>query len=508
MATVAVPPLETVPLDGELDLETLWAIAHGSVALSVPTAVRRRVARNRRSFERALAGGARVYGVSTGFGALVDAPVPPGAEVARDLLRSHAAVAAEGALPRPLVRAAIAARAAVLARGHSGVRPALVDALVALLNRDVVPHVPAGPLAATGDLAPAAHAFLVLIGEGRTTDGLPGGEALGRAGLVPVELDAREALALISGTSFPAAVAALAAVRVRRALDAADVAAAATLEALGGAPAALDPRVHALRRGLPGAARSAAHMRAVLGDAPAGGARLQDPFSLRAAPQVHGAARDTAERFAALVRDELASVTDNPLIFDAPPHVVANGSFHGQALASGCDGLRAALADLAAISERRVFRLVSPSVNGDLPPFLAPGGSARSGYMIAQYTAASLVTELRALAHPVATDSVVVSDNQEDHAANAMLAAGMLTVAAGHVETVVAIELLCACQALDLRGGPSGRGSELVRAVVREHVPALGGDRPPAPDIDRIRALVADGVFSALLSPTEAAARR
>jgi histidine ammonia-lyase len=167
---------------------------------------------------------------------------------------------------------------------------------------------------------------------------------------------------------------------------------------------------------------------------------------------------------------------------------------------------RAALADLAAIAERRVFRLVSPSVNGDLPPFLAPGGGARSGYMIAQYTAASLVTELRALAHPVATDSVVVSDNQEDHAANAMLAAGMLTVAAGHLETVVAIELLCACQALDLRGGPSGRGAELVRAIVREHVPALGGDRPPAPDIDRIRSLVAEGAFSALVSPTEAPA--
>src|SRR4051794_20501781 len=183
MGTVAVPPLETVPLDGELDLDTLWAIAHGALAVEVPARVRRRVSRNRRSFERALAGGARVYGVSTGFGALVDAPVPQGADVARDLLRSHAAVAADGTLPGPQVRAAIAARAAVLARGHSGVRPAVVDALVALLARDIVPHVPAGPLAATGDLAPAAHAFLVLIGVGRTIAGLSGGEALARAGL-------------------------------------------------------------------------------------------------------------------------------------------------------------------------------------------------------------------------------------------------------------------------------------------------------------------------------------
>jgi histidine ammonia-lyase len=502
MHTVAVPPVETVPLDGELDLETLWAIAQGSLAFAVPPRVHRRVARNRRSFERALAAGAPVYGVSTGFGALVDSPVPAGADVARNLLRSHAAVPADGALPRPVVRAAIAARAAVLARGRSGVRPALVHGLVALLDRDVVPHVPAGPLGATGDLAPAAHAYLVLIGEGRTADRLPGSEALARAGLAPLELDAREALALISGTSFPAAVAALAAVRVRRALDAADIAAAVTLEALGGAVAALDPRVHALRPGLPGAARSAANMRAMLGGAPsAAGARLQDPFSLRAAPQIHGAARGTAEQVAAVVAAELQSVTDNPLIFDSPPYIVSNGSFHGQALASGCDALRAALADLAAISERRVFRLVSPSVNGGLPAFLAPGGGAQSGYMIAQYTAASLVTELRALAHPVAPDSIVVSDNQEDHAANAMLAAGMLTVAADHLETVLAIELLCACQALDLRGGPSGRGGEVVRAIVREHVPALAADRPPAPDIARIRTLVAEGAFAALLPP-------
>jgi histidine ammonia-lyase len=498
MHTVAVPPVETVPLDGELDLDTLWALAHGTLAFTVPPRVRRRVLRNRRSFERAVAAGAPVYGVSTGFGALVDARVAAGEDVARNLLRSHAAVAAEGALPRPLVRAAIAARAAVLARGHSGVRPALIDSLVALLAADVVPHVPAGPLAATGDLAPAAHTFLVLIGEGRAIDGVPGGDALARAGLAPVELDAREALALISGTSFPAAVAALAAVRVRRALDAADVAAAITLAALGGAPAALDPRVHALRRGLPAQRVSAANMRAVLGDATAG-ARLQDSFSLRAAPQVHGAARATAESLAALVTGELASVTDNPLIFDTAPHVVPNGSFHGQALAAGCDALRAGLADLAAISERRVFRLVSPSVNGDLPPFLAPRAGAHSGYMIAQYTAASLVTELRALAHPVAPDSIVVSDNQEDHAANAMLAAGMLTVAADHLETVLAIELLCACQALDLRGGDSGRGGELVRAIVREHVPALDRDRPPGPDIARIRMLVAEGAFAALL---------
>jgi histidine ammonia-lyase len=489
---MATLPDDTISLDAGLDLDALWAIAHGATPCFGDRA-RRRVARNRRSFLRALAAGEPVYGVSTGFGALVDTASGGGAEAARNLLRSHAAVPAAGALEREPVRAAIAARAAVLARGHSGVRPAVIDGLVALLGRDVVPHVPSGPLGPTGDLAPAAHAYLVLLGEGRTLDGLTGAEALARAGLAPLELDAREALALISGTSFPAALAALAVVRVRRALDAADLAAALTLEALDGDAAALDPRVHALRRGLPGAEHAAASMRAVRGTAH-GGARLQDPFSLRAAPQVHGAARAVADSAAAAVEAELQSVTDNPLVFDTPPHVVANGSFHGQALAGACDGLRAALADLAGIAERRVARLVSP--RSGLPPFLSPRAGAHSGYMIAHYTAAALVTELRALAHPVAPDSIPVSGDQEDHAANATLAAGMLSVAVEHAETVLAVELLCACQALDLRGDAAGRGAEVVRAIVREHVPALDADRPPAPDIARVRTLVAEGAFA------------
>jgi histidine ammonia-lyase len=370
----------------------------------------------------------------------------------------------------------------------------LLDALLALLDRDVVPFVPAGPLGPTGDLAPAAHLYLVLLGEGRTEDGVPGGEALARAGLAPLELDAREALSLISGTSFPAALAALSVVRVRRALDAADVAAAVTLEALDGDGAPLDPRVHALRRGLPGAERTAATMRAVLGDGERRPLRLQDPISLRSAPQVHGAAWAAAGHAAATVQAELQSVTDNPLIFDAPPHVVPNGSFHSQALAASCDALRLALADLAAISERRVFRVVSPR-NG-LPAFLSPNAGPQSGYMLAHCTAAALVTELRALAHPVAPDSAMVSDGQEDHPANATLSAGLLALAVEHAETVLAIELLCACQALDLRGRAPGRGAAVVRAIVREHVAALGDDRPPAPDIARVRALVADGAFA------------
>jgi histidine ammonia-lyase len=482
-----------VPLDAELDVDALWAIAHGAARATVSDGALRRMARNRRTFERAVAAGEPVYGVTTGFGALVDAAVGPEADVGRNLLRSHAAAAGDGALPRAMVRAAIAARAAVLARARSGVRPEVAKALVALLDHDLVPRVPAGPLGAAGDLAPAAHIHLLLLGEGETVDGETGAAALARAGLEPLELDGREALALISGTSLPVSAAALAAVRMRRVLDAADVAAAVAFDALGAAPEPLDARVYELRPGARGAARSAANLRRLLGT-PAGGDRLQDALSLRSAPQIHGAAREAGERLAEVAHAELGAVSDNPLIFDEPPHVVPNGSFHAQSIAAACDAARAALADLASVSDRRTFRMLSPATG-----FLSPGGGGQSGYMIVQYTAASLVTELRLLAHPVAPDGIPVSAGQEDHAANAMLAAGTLWTALGHVERVVAIELLCACQALDLRGGDAAPGVGLARAIVREHVPALERDRPPAPDVARIAALVGDGVFSALL---------
>jgi histidine ammonia-lyase len=262
--------------------------------------------------------------------------------------------------------------------------------------------------------------------------------------------------------------------------------------------------VHALHH-LPGQGLSAAHMRAVLAgrerpEAPP--RRLQDPFSLRCAPQIHGAARTAAAFFEEIVGGELASVTDNPLIFGDPAEVLSSGNFHAGALALACDTMRASLADLAGVSERRTYRLVSPSVNGELPPFLTrhPGAS---GYMILQYTAAGLVSELRLLAHPVGPDSVVVSDNQEDHASNAMLAAGTLHEALDRIESVVAAELLCACQALDV--GPSagagrpGRGSRAAHALVRSRVPALDRDRVLADDLAAVAELVGSGAFITLL---------
>jgi histidine ammonia-lyase len=496
-----------VVIDGRLELDALWRIAHGAARVQLAPLTLAAVARNRAAFEQAVAAGAPVYGVTTGFGALVAQPVDAArtADAARSLLRSHAAGVGRELAPA-LVRAALAARLTTLARAHSGVRPALLRAIAALLNADLVPRVRAGSLGPTGELAPAAHAYLPLIGEGEVRDPagrlLPGSAALRRAGLEPLELDAREALALLSGTSFPAAIAGVAAVRVRHVLAAVDVAAALAFDVLDGALPALDPRVHALAH-LPGQARSAANLRAVLAGRDAGRrgpGRLQDPYSLRCAPQIHGAARTAASFFATIVEGELSSVTDNPLTFDDPVEVLSSGNFHAQALAMACDTMRAALADLAGVSERRTYRLVSPSVNGGLPPFLTPHAGA-SGYMILQYTAAGLVSELRLLAHPVGPDNVVVSDNQEDHASNAMLAAGTLLESLDRIESVVAAELVCACQGLDLlpRSARPGRGTLAAHALVRSVVPMLDADRAPADDVAEVAALVASGAFTTLL---------
>jgi histidine ammonia-lyase len=509
----AAETTDAVMLNKALGLDDLWRVARGRARVELAPDALDAVARNRAAYERALAEGGPVYGVTTGLGALVNQPLPsaPATDVAASLLRSHAAGVGRE-LPRELVRAGLTARLRVLARAHSGVRPRLLHTIAALLNHDLVPRVPAGSLGPAGELSAPAHAFLVLIGEGDVgdADGNVVAAALGleQIGLEPPALDAREALALISGTSFPAAIAGLAAVRAKRALDAADVAAALAFAALDGARPALAARVHALGH-VPGQAIAAAHMRTLL----AGGecqrddrAGLQDPFSLRCAPQIHGAARAVHGFFESLVAGELDAVTDNPLVFEDPDEIVSAGAFHAQALASACDAMRAALADLAAVSERRTFRLLAPSINRGLPPFLSPHVGA-SGYMIVQYTAASLVAELRVLAHAVATESAVVSDNQEDHASNATLAASTLGEAVERAESVLAIELLCAAQALDLRGGAHryGPGVRAAHALIRARVPALDHDRSPARDIAAIQELVVSGALSTLLAEVSAA---
>ncbi|MGH2868664.1 MAG: HAL/PAL/TAL family ammonia-lyase [Solirubrobacteraceae bacterium] len=501
-------PLAAVTLSGELGAPGVAAIAAGARVKIDPGALAR-VAGNRAVLEEILSSGTPVYGISTGFGALVSNTVAP--ELQRhlqvNLLRSHAAGTGRD-LPAGVVLGAMAVRANGLLLGHSGVRPVVVERIATLINSGFVPRVPrTGSLGASGDLAPSAHAFLPLLGEGQLH--APGGElvsgaqALDALGLDALELESKEGLALINGTHFMSAIGALVAVRVRELLEAIDLVTAATIEALRGALPAFDPRVHRLRR-LSGQGDSAANIHTALSGssriAGPGSARLQDAYSLRCAAQVHGAAREGYRFFSELVHADLNAVTDNPLVFEEPPEVISAGNFHGQSLALAFDTLRLALADLGSISERRTFRLLSPTLNGRLPEFLTTDAGTSSGYMVAQYTAAALVAELRALAHPVSVDSIPTSDNQEDHVSMGMTAAMMALDAVDRLERVVAIELLCACQALDCDPGAPGEPVGALHAAVRERVAPLTQDRPPAHDLEAILPVITGGAAAWIMT--------
>jgi histidine ammonia-lyase len=497
-----------VVLDGQTSADEVAAVAAGA-PIELDAAALERVAANRVVLEELVAGDTQIYGITTGFGALVSERIAPGLHrgLQLNLLRSHAAGTGDD-LPPEVVRAAIAIRLNSLLRGHSGIRPLVLERAALVLDGGFVPCVPrSGSLGASGDLAPSAHAFLPLLGEGTVTDRdgahVPAAQMLAQLGVEPLELEAKEGLALINGTHFMAAVGALATVRVRALLDTVDVVAAATVDALRGLTLAFEARVHELRP-VPGQVASAANIRSALdGSARAGdpiGGRLQDAYSLRCAAQVHGAAREAFAFFERLVAIDLNAVTDNPLVFDDPPAVISAGNFHGQSLALAFDTLRLALADLGSISERRIFRLLSPSLNGKLPAFLSPSAGPSSGYMIAQYAAAALVAELRALSHPVSVDSVPTSDNQEDHVSMGMTAAMMALESIDRLELIVAYELLCACQALDCDPGAPGALVDAVHAAVRERVPQLVEDRSPAADLALVLPLVRGGDVGALLA--------
>jgi histidine ammonia-lyase len=489
-------------------VESVYLIAAGRVRVDLDPRALESVAANRGLLEDAIGRGETIYGITTGLGALVRERISPEDAVAmqRDVLRSHAAGVGE-ALPREVVRAALALRLNGLLRARSGVRPLVLERIAALLDLDLLAPVPRrGSLGASGDLAPSAHAFLPLIGEGELAgaDGLvrPAAEALSDNELEPLVLAPKEALALVNGTHFMTAIGALLSIRAARLLDTADAAAAVSLDALHGATGAFDARVHELRP-LPGQARSASNVRTLVAGSERLGTRefesVQDAYSLRCVPQVHGAAREAAGFFRRLVEVDLNAVTDNPIVLETG-EVVSAGNFHGQSLALAFDTLRAALADLASISERRTFRLLSPSLNHGLPAFLSPEAGRASGYMVAQYTAASLVAELRALAHPVGVDTVPTSDNQEDHVSMGMTAALLALDAVGLAETVVAIELLCGAQGLETGARRPGAGVARVRELVRGRVEPLESDRPPSPDIEAVRRLVEEGAVAAVVA--------
>ena len=456
--------------------------------------------------ETAIASGQTIYGINTGFGKLANVRVAPDQldQLQTNLIRSHAA-GVGALLPRPVVRAVMLLRANVLLRATSGVRPELVEALVAMLNADVVPAVPEqGSVGASGDLAPLSHIALALMGEGDVLDGGdigPARAALAAAGLAPFRFAPKEGLAFINGTQAQTALLALlvhdAEVLWRTAVGAA----AMSLEALRGTPAPLDPRIHAARPHR-GQIEAAALMRALLAESEIreshreGDPRVQDAYSLRCAPQVFGAVAD-AIRFAAdTVAVELNASTDNPLVFD-DGEVISGGNFHGQPVAQALDLLAITLTTLQAIAERRVERLVNPDLSQGLPAFLTADPGLSSGYMMVQITAASLVAESRAIAMPASIGSIPTDANQEDFVPMGMAAAWKAQRILGNAQRVVAAELLCAAQGLEfLKPLAPGRGvGELYDRLrgLKPGVPPLAQDRPPAPDLERVARAVALG---------------
>ncbi len=482
--TLARTPIALTGTD--LTLEDVERVALDGIPVEISEDARARVAAARAEVERTASSDMATYGLNTGVGRFVDKRIPDGltGELQRRVLRSHAAGVGE-IHDADVVRAALLLRINTLAAGHSGVRVELVELMTQMLNGGVVPRVPRrGSVGASGDLAPLAHLCLPLVGEGRATvDGqeLDGAAALRAVGLEPIELASKEGLSLINGTQFMTAMATLFGLRARRLARITDIACAMTTEALHGSRTSFDPQVHRLRPH-PGQLASARTLhRSMEGSTILESHhycdRVQDAYALRCAPQVHGASRDALDYALAAVDRELASVTDNPLVYADEQLMRSNGNFHGQPIAIPLDVMAIAIAELASISERRIERLVNPAMSG-LPAFLTADGGLNSGYMIAQYTAAALVSENKVYCHPASVDSIPTSAGQEDHVSMGNHAGLKLERVIANAERVVAIELVCAAQALDfVSPRKPGAGAAAGYAVVRELVPYLDEDR-------------------------------
>src|ERR671931_1783353 len=492
----------------DLRIEDVWAAAVGGASAELSDEARTKMRAARELVERA-AHGARehTYGVNTGFGRFVSRSIPEEltGELQVRLLRSHACGVGEP-YPPEIVRAAMLLRANALAKGFSGSRVQTVKLIVACLNAGVLPRVPSrGSVGASGDLAPLAHLALPLIGEGEAwfdEELLPGDQALAAAGLEPVRLEAKEGLSLVNGTQFMAAYGALGLIRAQRALKAADIACAVSVEALQGSRTSFLPQIHAARP-LRGQADSAANVLLLLEDSAINEAhrwcdKVQDAYSLRCAPQVHGASRDLLDYVSYTVTTELNSATDNPLVLVEDELLVSNGNFHGQPLAFALDALSMAVSEFADISERRIERLVNPGLSGGLPAFLTGDGGLNSGFMIPQYVAASLVSENKVLSHPAAVDSIPTSAGQEDHVSMGNAAGLKAWQALANAEWTLAIELLAAAQGVEfLAPLEPGRGAAVTRAYVRSLSPRPEEDRPLAGDIDAVAASIRSGALVA-----------
>ena len=481
-----------VVLDGRsLTLEQVEAVADGAACRLAPAA-RSAVRASRAVVERATAGGRQVYGVNTGFGHLARVGIADDKldELQLNLVRSHSAGVGDP-LPERTVRAILALRANCLVRGHSGLRLATVQRLCDFLEHGIHPVIPCqGSVGASGDLAPLAHLALTLIGEGDVFykgKRIATAKALRRAGLAPLRLGAKEGLALINGTQVMTAIGLLALLTAERLCVAADAIGAMSVEALMGSHHAFDRRIHAARP-QPGQVASAANLRKLLRHSEiekshADCGRVQDCYSLRCIPQVHGAVRDALRYVRGVLECETNASTDNPMVFIESGRLISGGNFHGQPVSIALDHLATATCSLATISERRIERLLNPDLSG-LPAFLAHDPGLHSGFMIAHVTAAALVSENKVLAHPASVDTIPTSAAKEDHVSMGAHAARKAAGVVDHTGTVLAIEALCACQALDMRRPlKPARAVAAARSSLRRVVPHMHGDRVLADDI-------------------------
>ena len=488
----------------DLRIEDVWVVAHGDAGAALSDDARTKMRAARELVERAAHGTREhTYGINTGFGRFVSKSIPEEQteELQLRLLRSHACGVGDP-YPTEIVRAAMLLRANALAKGTSGARIETVELLLECLARGIVPRVPSrGSVGASGDLAPLAHLALPLVGEGEAWfdgDLMSGADALAAVGLEPLRPAAKEGLSLINGTQFMASYGALGVVRARRLAQTADVACALSLEALQGSRTSFLPQIHKLRP-LRGQSASAANVLRLIEGSAINEAhkwcdKVQDAYSLRCAPQVHGASRDLLDYVAGTVGVELNAATDNPLVLVDDDMLVSNGNFHGQPLAFALDALAMATSELANISERRVERLVNPNLSDGLPAFLTPDGGLNSGFMIPQYVAASLVSENKSLCHPASVDSIPTSAGQEDHVSMGNASALKAWQVLSNSERALAIELLAGAQAVEfLAPLEPGAGVRAAHAFVRTLSPRLRDDRPLARDIETVAEAIRDG---------------
>lgn len=499
-----------VVVDGSpLTVGQVVAIAHGEADAVAGPDLDATMAPAADLVGRVVANDEIVYGITTGFGALASTRIEShqASALQYDLLRSHAAGVGELLAPE-IVRAMLLCRARTLAQGHSGVRPVVVRTLLALLENGILPAVPSqGSVGASGDLAPFAHLALPLIGEGfvLSDDGqTPAGPVIEAAGIAPLELGPKEGLSLLNGTEGMLVHGCLAVHRARQLVDANDAACALTVEALMGSTRPFEKRIHELRPH-PGQVESARRIHALLDGSEISashhhdfGHKVQDAYSLRCAPQVHGAVRDTIDHAEAVFSRELGAVVDNPIVFPDDGEVVSAGNFHGQPLAFALDFLSIAVTELGSISERRTDRLLDPARSAGLTPFLATTPGVSSGYMITQYTAAAIVAENKILSHPASVESIPTSGLQEDHVSMGWGAARKLGTILTNTSRVIAVELMCAAQGAEQRDLALAHGTSAVKAKIRSVCPPLVEDRPSGQDIEQIADLIDAGAFSDL----------